>query len=140
MAELNLEITSPEKIIFSGTVTSVTVPGTIGSFEVLVKHAPIISTFEIGTIKVAMKNSDVQYYATSGGTIEVLNNKILILSDAIELIEDIDIERANAAKGRAEKRISEKGDKKIDVERAKASHKRAKNRLKAAEMRLKANT
>ncbi len=140
MTELNLEITSPEKIVFSGIVNSVTVPGTIGSFEVLVNHAPIISTFEIGTIKVASNDSDVQYYATSGGTIEVLNNKILILSDTIELIEDIDIERAKSAKERAEKRISEKENKEIDVERVKAALRRAENRLKVAEMYLKTKT
>lgn len=140
MAELNLEITSPDKVVFSKVVTSVTVPGTAGSFQVLVNHAPIISTFEIGTIKIVLENSEVQYCATSGGTIEVLNNKILLLSDAIELIEDIDIERTKSAKERAEKRISEKENEAIDVERAKASLNRAENRLKATETHLKDET
>ena len=139
MAELNLEITSPDKVAFSGIVTSVTIPGTDGSFEVLVNHAPIISTFEIGTIKIVSNNSDIQFWATAGGTIEVLNNKILILSDDIELIKDIDVERAKTAKERAEKRISEKENKEIDVERAKASLRRAENRLKLTDMYLKIN-
>lgn len=137
MAELNLEITSPEKTVFSEIVTSVIVPGTEGSFQVLVNHAPIISTFEIGTIKIVSENSDVQFCATAGGTIEVLNNKILILADAIELIKDIDVDRAISAKERAEKRISDKENKEIDVERAKAALKRAENRLILAEMYLK---
>ncbi len=137
MAELNLEITTPEKIFYSGTIKSVTVPGTKGGFEVLVNHAPIISTFEIGTIKIVLDNSGVKYCTTSGGTVEVVNNKILILSDAIEMIEDIDTDRAKSAKERAEKRINEKDNKEIDLERAVVAKKRAENRLKVAEMHLK---
>ena len=136
MAELNLEITSPEKIVFSGNVTSVIVPGTKGSFEVLVNHAPILSTLEIGEIKILTPNSEVKYCTTSGGTIEVLDNKILILADAVEMIEDIDVDRAKNAKDRAEKRLSEKDNKEIDIQRAVAAKKRAENRLKVAELRL----
>ncbi len=137
MAELNLEITTPEKIVYTGIVKSVNVPGTKGGFEVLVNHAPIISTLEVGTIKIVAEDSDVKYCTTSGGTIEVVDNKILILSDAIELVEDIDIERAKSSKERAEKRIGKKGSEDIDVDRAKAALKRAKNRLKVAELHLK---
>ena len=103
----------------------------------MVNHAPIIITFEIGTSKIVSENSDVQFCATAGGTIEVLNNKIVILADAVELIKDIDVDRAKTAKERAEKRISEKENKEIDVERAKAALKRAENRLILAEMYLK---
>ena len=118
-------------------ISSVNVPGTKGGFEVLVNHAPILSTLEIGMIKIITENSDVKYFTTSGGTIEVADNKILILADAIELIEDIDIERAKSAKERAEKRLIDKGNKEIDVERAQAAKKRAENRLKVAEVYLR---
>ncbi|PJA99466.1 MAG: ATP synthase F1 subunit epsilon [Ignavibacteriales bacterium CG_4_9_14_3_um_filter_30_11] len=136
MAELKLEITTPEKIVFNEEIVSVTVPGTKGSFEVLVNHAPIISTFEIGEIKIATKNNSIKYFATSGGTIEVENNSVLILSDAIELVEEIDVARAKDAKGRAEKRLSDKENKEINLQRAKDAFKRAENRIKVTELRL----
>ncbi|PIW68929.1 MAG: ATP synthase F1 subunit epsilon [Ignavibacteriales bacterium CG12_big_fil_rev_8_21_14_0_65_30_8] len=138
MAELKLEITTPEKIIFEEEIVSVTVPGSKGGFEVLVNHAPIISTIEIGEIKVVTKNNSIKFFATSGGTIEVENNSVLILSDAIELVEEIDIDRAKDAKARAEKRFFDKEKKEIDMIRAKAALKRAENRIKVAEMRLTA--
>lgn len=140
MAELKLEITTPEKIVFDEEIVSVTVPGTKGSFEVLVNHAPIISTLDIGEIKIVTKNNTIKYFATSGGTIEVENNSVLILSDAIELVEEIDVNRAKDAKARAEKRLSDKEKKEIDMIRAKAALKRAENRIKAAEMRIMTNS
>jgi len=136
MAELNLEITTPEKIVYSGNAKSVTVPGTKGGFEVLVNHAPILSTLEIGSIKIVTEDV-TKYCTTSGGTIEVVNNKILILSDAVEMIDDIDIERVKSAKERAVKRLSDKENKDIDKDRALAAKKRAENRLKVVEMHLR---
>lgn len=136
MAELKLEITTPEKIVFSEEIVSVTVPGTKGSFEVLVNHAPIISTLDIGEIKIVTKNNTIKYFATSGGTIEVENNSVLILSDAIELVEEIDVKRAQDAKARAEDRLSKKENNEIDIQRAKEAFKRAENRIKVAEIRM----
>ena len=130
MAGLNLNIVTPSKKTFSGPVESITVPGTDGSFQVLKGHAPIISTIEIGLVKIALQGGDVQYYATGGGTIEVRENEINLLADSIENTDEIDLERARAAKERAEKRLAEKSmDKTIDVERAQAALARAKNRM-----------
>lgn len=114
MSELFLEIVSPDKQVFSGHIKSITVPGTKGRFQVLKNHAPIISTFEIGLIKVEMFDKSSKYFATAGGTIEVLNNKILVLADSIESSDEIDLDRAFKAKERAEKRLSEKSSD-IDV-------------------------
>ena len=77
MAELNLEIITPSKAVFSGNIRSVTIPGTSGSFQVLINHAPLISTFEIGLIKVKLNEENNLYFSTSGGTVEVLDNKVL---------------------------------------------------------------
>ncbi|MEP0861540.1 MAG: F0F1 ATP synthase subunit epsilon [Ignavibacterium sp.] len=131
MSELFLEIISPAKQIFSGQIKSITVPGTKGRFQVLKNHAPIISTFEIGMIKVEL-NDKPKYFATAGGTIEVLDNKVLVLADSIESSDEIDLERAMKAKERAEKRLSEKSHE-IDVERAQAALARALNRIKVKE-------
>ncbi|NWF87900.1 MAG: ATP synthase F1 subunit epsilon [Ignavibacteriaceae bacterium] len=130
--ELDLEIISPEKKVFSGRVISVTIPGTKGNFQVLYNHAPLISTFETGIIKLELADKSKHIYTTSGGSVEVLDNKILILSDTVEHVEDINLERAKKSRERAEERLSKKGGV-VDVDRARASLARALNRIKAVE-------
>ena len=85
MSELNLNITTPSKKIFSGEIKAITVPGTNGSFQVLRNHAPIISTLEIGVIKIDLPDGKSDYYAVGGGTIEVLNNNIVQLKEVMKL-------------------------------------------------------
>lgn len=130
MAELNLEIITPEKPVFKDQIEAVTIPGTLGSFQILKDHAPIISSFEIGVIKVK-KASKESFYTTSGGTIEVNHNHVLLLADSIEKISDIDVDRADQAKKRAEERLQKKYEADIDEARAKAALNRALNRLNA---------
>jgi len=126
---LNLEIITPEKIILNDKIDSITIPGTLGSFQVLKNHAPLISTFEIGIVTIK-NNGSVMHYTTSGGTIEVNDNKVLVLADSIEKIEDIDKVRAEDSKSRAEERLKDKQSD-IDITRAEAALKRALNRLNA---------
>jgi F-type H+-transporting ATPase subunit epsilon len=132
MDELTLEITTPSRTIFNNKIKSVTIPGTEGSFQVLKNHAPLLSTFEIGLIKVVDTSDKTLYFATGGGTAEVLNNKVLVLADSIEAPDDIDIERAKLAKAKAEERLS-KREKETDLERAKLALARAVNRLSIVE-------
>lgn len=128
MAVLNLEIVTPPKSAFNGEIKSITVPGTEGRFQVLLNHAPIISTFDIGMIKVELPDGKPNYFSTAGGTIEVLDNKILVLADSIELVSEIDEERALEAKRRAEERIAEKNSS-VNLTRAEAALARANNRI-----------
>lgn len=130
MSEINLEILTPEKTVYKDSIDSITVPGTSGSFQVLKNHAPIISSFEIGVITVK-KNSTTNNFTTSGGTVEVEKNKILLLTDSIELVNEIDLDRAISSKERAEKRLSQRGEGDIDITRARASLARALNRINA---------
>ena len=130
MSELNLEILTPEKPIFKDQIEAVTIPGTLGSFQILKNHAPLISSFEIGIIKVK-KDSTETYYSTSGGTVEVNHNNVLVLADSIEKVDDIDEDRAEKAKQRAEERLRIKHEEDIDEARAKAALNRALNRLSA---------
>ena len=132
MSELNLEIVTPSKSAFKGEVKSITFPGTKGRFQVLKNHAPIISTLDIGMIKVDLPDGKENYYSTAGGTIEVLDNKVLVLADSIELVSEIDEERALAAKQRAEERLAEKNAE-INIARAEAALARANNRLQLKE-------
>ncbi|MEJ2103321.1 MAG: F0F1 ATP synthase subunit epsilon [Ignavibacteriaceae bacterium] len=130
MAELNLEIITPEKPVFKDQIESVTIPGTIGSFQILKNHAPLISSFEIGLIKIK-KNSNDSYYTTSGGTVEVNDNKVLVLADSIEKVDEINADRAKEAMERAEERLKRKNEADVDEARAKAALERALNRINA---------
>lgn len=132
MGSLNLEIISPSRAIFKGEVQSVTIPGTLGSFQILYNHAPLISTFEVGLVKVVLPNDEIQYYATAGGTVEVNKNHVLVLADSLENVEEIDVERAARAKERAEQRIAQRTES-TDLERAKRALARAVNRLNLVE-------
>ena len=105
MPQLTLEILTPDKLSYSGEVSAVTVPGTAGSFQVLFNHAPLLSTIEIGVIKVEVNSDKTIYFATGGGTIEVLNNNIKILADSLEQVSEIDIDRAKRALARAQERL-----------------------------------
>ena len=133
MAGLSLEILTPSKLAYSGNIKSVSVPGTNGSFQILFNHAPILSTLEIGTIKIEVEDKTFSYFAASGGTIEVLNNKIRVLTDALEAFEDIDLNRAKNALERAQKRLANKDSEKINVSRAEEALARASNRIKLVE-------
>ncbi len=127
-----LEIVSPVKTVFQGEVTSVTVPGTLGSFQVLKNHAPLVSTFEIGFIKIR-KDTEIMEYATGGGIFEVKKNKAVILAESVETREEIDISRANLSKSRAEQILKMMDAEVQDKEAAKIALQRAINRIKLAD-------
>ena len=76
---LHLEIISPEKLMFEGEIIIVKLPGTLGSFEIMENHAPIISTLTKGKIKVKEKNGTITYFDINGGLIEASNNQINVL-------------------------------------------------------------
>jgi F-type H+-transporting ATPase subunit epsilon len=79
---MTLEILTPDKKVFEGEVTSVTVPGTIGSFQILKDHAPIISTLEDGPVIIKNKTEE-QTFNIKGGVVEVLKNKIVVLAEGV---------------------------------------------------------
>lgn len=81
---MNLEILTPDKKVFEGEVKSVTVPGTMGSFEILNNHAAIISTLDDGKLIVRTSVQE-DVYLIKGGVVEVLNNKVMVLAEGITL-------------------------------------------------------
>ena len=78
---MQVEIINPDKTVFTGEADLVQLPGKDGSFEILDNHAPIISVLKHGKVKIVDKEKKVQFYEIKGGVIEVLNNKVLILSE-----------------------------------------------------------
>ena len=82
---MNLEILTPERKIFSGEVYGVQMPGISGSFEVLEKHAPLVSALKPGRIKVLKdKQNHFAYFEIQGGFVEVIDNKVSVLVEGAE--------------------------------------------------------
>ena len=78
-----LEILSPEQKLFSGEVESVTLPGTLGEFTVLKRHAPLISSLNQCEIKYRLKNGDEQRVAIRNGFVEVLKNHVSVCIEEV---------------------------------------------------------
>jgi F-type H+-transporting ATPase subunit epsilon len=77
---MKIEILTPEKKLFSGDAYGVQMPGLTGSFEVLEKHAPLISALKAGIVKVVgNKQQDLAKFSIQGGFVEVLNNQVTVL-------------------------------------------------------------
>ncbi len=126
----NLDIVTPTKTVFSGEVQSFSAPGEAGGFQVLFDHAPFLSSITVGQVKVIDPAGAVRRYATSGGFVEVNENKVILLAETAERSDEIDVERAEKAKERAAQRLQQK--ELIDEERARVALARAINRLKIA--------
>jgi F-type H+-transporting ATPase subunit epsilon len=74
-----LEIITPDRKVFAGEVTVVTLPGVNGSFQILNDHAAIVSTLQKGELV-----ADKQVFQIEGGVVEVLNNKVLVLAEGVQ--------------------------------------------------------
>ncbi|MCZ2222042.1 MAG: ATP synthase F1 subunit epsilon [Chitinophagales bacterium] len=81
---MTLEILTPEKKLYSGDVYGVQLPGITGLFEVLDKHAPLVSALGKGNVKILKTKSTFENYSISGGFVEVLNNKATVLVEDVE--------------------------------------------------------
>lgn len=79
---MQLTILTPDQPVYEGEITAVTVPGSAGAFQILKNHAPIISTLADGEV-IIQNNKDEISYTIKGGVVEVLNNKIILLAEAI---------------------------------------------------------
>ncbi len=77
---MQLDILTPDKTLYSGDVTSVILPGSKGQFQILKNHAAIVSSLDKGTIKVQTADGKNEMFEVSGGVVEVLNNKIVVLA------------------------------------------------------------
>jgi len=127
-----LDIVTLKKVAFSEKIKSVNAPGTEGYFSILVNHAPFVSSLKAGVIKVTQPDGKVLTFSASGGFLMTDGKKVILLADAVERPEEIDIARAQAAKERAEKRLAERTPD-IDIDRARLALLRAITRLKVAE-------
>lgn len=128
---ISCEIVSQDRPVFSGDVDMVILPGTSGEMGILPNHAPLLTSLNFGIVTVKVKGVQ-EHFTVAGGVAEVLPNKVTILADAAENVEEIDVERALAAKQRAEERL--KSITASDIDR----YMRASYALKRSNLRLQA--
>ena len=85
---MNLEILTPERKLFSGDVYGVQLPGVTGLFEVLDKHAPLVSALKTGRVKILKdKNNSLAYFTIQSGFVEVIHNKVTVLVEGAIPVE-----------------------------------------------------
>jgi F-type H+-transporting ATPase subunit epsilon len=129
---IQLVIVTPERQLLSEAVSEVTVPGLEGQLGVLPGHAPLITELGIGELNYRRKADGKQsVLAVVGGFAEVLGERVTILAETAERAEEIDLERAQAALARAEKRVAS-SDATVDWDRAFIALQRALIRIQVA--------
>ena len=130
MEGLRLDIVTPDKVVLSADVDYVGAPGVDGQFGLLPDHAPMLSALKVGDLYYRQGN-ETHWVFVSGGFAQISDNKVTILAESAELATDIDLDRAEQAKARAEKRLSDpKAD--LDIARAELALERAITRIRVA--------
>lgn len=128
---LTLEVATPTRLAVAEVVDEVVVPGVNGYFGVLQGHAPFLSTLGVGQLTYRI-GRDERHLAVAGGFAEVRNDKVIVLADTAELPEEIDRDRAERARERAERRLTGRSPDDVDYARAAAALARALVRLHVA--------
>ena len=121
-----LEIITPTQIFTEGQVSYVRAESPDGQFGIMVKHTPATIALGIGEIKV-VKDGKETFYATNGGFADIQKESVLLLVETAEKISDIDKDRAESARQRAQERLQ---NKEMDRARTQTAIAKAKNRLK----------
>lgn len=124
-----LEIVTPERKVYAEQVNMVSVKGVEGELGILPNHIPMVTPLRIAPITIKIQGSGDVVIAVNGGFMEVRKDKVVILAESAELPEHIDVDRAKAAKERAEKRLAETKQDNVDFKRAEAALQRALNRI-----------
>jgi F-type H+-transporting ATPase subunit epsilon len=126
---LALEIVTPDRLVLGLDVEGVTAPGVAGEFTILPLHIPFLSSLQVGSIAYK-RDGKTDHVFVSGGFAEVTPAKVLILAEAAELPDEIDLDRARKARERAEARLAVERRETVDYVRAKAALQRALLRIK----------
>lgn len=130
MPTFQLEIVTPEKTVYSGEVEGLRAPGTEGGFGVLAGHHPMLASLSIGKLVFSGQENGPKSVAISGGFAEVQRDRVTVLAETAEFAQDIDVNRAEAARDRAREMLAQKQEQQIDEARAQLALSRAINRLR----------
>ncbi|MDO3378467.1 F0F1 ATP synthase subunit epsilon [Geoalkalibacter halelectricus] len=132
MAEkLKLDLVTPYRLVLSEDVDEITAPGLVGEFGILPAHTPMLTTLQIGEFSYR-KGNELFHVAVNWGFVEVENDRVTVLVETAELADEIDLERAKAALGRAEEALKKLTQDEKDFLVMKAALDRAMVRIKVA--------
>lgn len=133
MNTMRLQIITPRKILFDGECTMLEYNTTEGFVGILPGHVAMTEILAPGKLTIYQENVEKPIYiAAMSGISKILPDTIMLLAEIAETKDEIDVDRAKAAKERAEKRIAEKSGDNFDLERAKFALKKALTRLEVA--------
>ena len=131
MTEFPLRIETPRGERFNGNAVSVTLRTIVGDVSIRARHADYTTAIDIGRVKLTLADGTVKTAACTKGFLSVKKGSVTIVADAFEFSDQIDVDRANIAKEKAEEAISSaKDDHELDI--AEIKLKRALNRLSVA--------
>ncbi len=134
MAKLSVEIVTGERVVYTETdVDMVVAPGADGTLGILPHHAPLVSLLANGELRIK-KGGQEQSIVVFGGYIEVTPDKVIVLADSAERAEEIDVDRAEAARRSAEE-LKAKRETGVDLAEAELSLRRAAVRLRVGQRR-----
>ncbi len=136
MATFRLDIVTAEKLVFSEEVTEVVAWGVLGQLAILPHHAPLMTMLQPGDLLIR-RDKEEEYLALTGGFLEVRPDRVIILADACERADEIDVTRAEAARKRAQETLKA-GPLTADAATAEAALRRSLARIKTAERRRRA--
>ena len=131
-AQIKLEVVTPDKMVLSEDVDIVVATAVEGEFGVLAGHIPFLTILQTGELRYRRNNS-LHYVAVSGGFAEVSDDKVTILAESAEHGREIDLDRAQNARERAQQRLDQAREAELDFVRAEAALRRAIVRIKVAE-------
>ncbi len=137
MSTFLLEIVTPERKVYAEEVNMIIVKGVEGELGILPNHIPLVTPLKIAPITVKKQGSKDEILAVNGGFMEVRKDKVVILAESAELPGQIDVDRAKAAKERAEKRLKDAKQENLDFKRAELALQRAVNRLDVSGKKIK---
>jgi len=98
---IKFEIVTPERVVFKEEISQITLPTKMGEITVLPNHIPLVSALLPGVVHVKKTNGEDEVISISGGFLEVLKDKVVILADTAERAEELDFKRAEEAHRRA---------------------------------------
>lgn len=130
---LQVELVAPEKILYSGEADMVIARTTDGEIAFMTGHAPFIGSLGVGSVTIRASDGDDVLAAVHGGFVEVTDDRVTLLSDVAELVDDIDAARAQQALERAEQERGSAGDDEDAQQEAEAAVRRARLRVELAE-------
>ncbi|WP_423800109.1 F0F1 ATP synthase subunit epsilon [Neobacillus sp. SAB-20_R2A] len=132
MKTIKVSVVTPDGPVYESDVEMVSTKAKSGELGILPGHIPLVAPLEIGAVRLKLAGGKQEQIAVSGGFLEVRPEQVTVLAQAAEKASDIDVERAQRAKERAEQRLQQAQQEHVDFKRAESALRRAVNRLNVA--------